>query len=397
MTDFFPEFGAAESPSRARFLKRDGSGDKLKLSVGVVAWNEESGIVQALESILKQTVFRNADGAGFETELIVIANGCTDSTVEVTAGFFEKARREFPDHGAVKLRLEIVPEAGFANAWNLLAHTYSRADADFIYFVNADIVIDQDDAFEWMLNELQKDSGMQVVSPVGRKHIEAAKCKTFCDRLNMAVTRFTEKNQTAQVRGHCFCARAAAMRSVWLPKYFPGAVDGCFKRMIVSNMASTQDKPMRIGLARNAAYTFEAYRTFADIFHRRVRLFVGQTFIETLMSHLKTMRAEQPNLNLMAYLRARDETDSSWLHRLVQLNIHVKGLYATMPSPWFRFRFWNNPKIGTAKKLGMLPVAVIAFIFDIPVILSAAWHLKTGRVSNVWKDTKNKTRVLTAQ
>jgi hypothetical protein len=66
-----------------------------------------------------------------------------------------------------------------------------------------------------------------------------------------------------------------------------------------------------------------------------------------------------------------------------------------MPSPWFRFRFWKNPKINIFKKLGMLPVAVIAFIFDIPVFLSAAWHLKTGRVSNVWKDTKNKETNLT--
>jgi glycosyltransferase involved in cell wall biosynthesis len=367
-----------------------GMSDTLKISVGVVAWNEESSIVLALESILKQSIFRNAQRFGCETELIVIANGCTDRTVEVTADFFEKARREFPEGGPVRLRLEMVPEAGFANAWNLLAHTYSRPDADFIYFVNADIVMNQDSAFEWMLNELQKNSGMQVVSPVGLKHIEAAKCKSLCDRLNLMVTRFTEKNQTAQVRGHCFCARVAAMRSVWLPKRFPGAVDGVFKRMIVSNMASTQDKPSRIGLANNAEYTFEAYRTFRDIYFRRVRLFVGQTFIETLMDHLKALRAEQPKLNLAAYLRARDETDPSWLHRLVQLNIRVKGLYATMPSPWFRFRFWKNPKIGTVKKLGMLPVAVIAFIFDVPVFLSAAWRLKTGRISGVWKDTKNR-------
>ena len=371
--------------------------DTLKISVGVVAWNEESSIALALESILKQSVFRSAKKLECETELIVIANGCTDRTVEVTEDFFKKARGEFPEGGSVRLRVEVVPEAGFANAWNLLAHTYSRPDADFIYFVNADIVINQADAFELMLRGMQKDYVMRVVSPVGHKHIEAAKCKTLSDRLNLAVTRFTESNQTGQVRGHCFCARAAAMRTVWLPKRFPGAVDGCFKRMIVNDMAAAQDNPARIGLAQNASYTFEAYRSFRDIYHRRVRLFVGQTFIETLMRHLKTMRVEQPKLNMTAYLRARDEADPSWLHRLVQLNIHVKGLFATMPSPWFRFRFWRNPKIGLFKKFGMLPAAIVAFLFDIPVFLSAAWRLKTGRISGVWKDTKNKERILAAQ
>lgn len=364
--------------------------DLLKISVGVVAWNEESSIALALESILKQSIFLSTKGLDCETELIVIANGCTDRTVEVTEEFFKKAQLEFPAGGPVRLRLEVVPEAGFANAWNLLAHTYSRPDADYIYFVNADIVIDQNDAFEQMLRRLQRDYAMRVISPVGNKHIEAAKCKSLCDRMNLAITRFTEKNQTAQVRGHCFCACAPAIRSVWLPKYFPGAVDGCFKRMIVSDMAAGEDNPARIGLALNASYTFEAYRTFRDIYFRRVRLFVGQTFIEVLMNHLKIMRDEQPKLNLMAYLRARDETDSAWLHRLVQLRIHVDGLFETMPSPWFRFRFWKNPKIGMIKKLGLLPVAVSAFIFDIPVFISAAWRLKTGRVSDVWKDTKNR-------
>lgn len=371
--------------------------DKLNISVGVVAWNEESSIAAALESILHQSIFEKAGKLGLETELIVIANGCTDRTVEVTAQFFEKERLRFPEGGPVDLRLEVVPEAGFANAWNLLAHTFSRPEANFIFFVNADIVIDQSDAFERMLNTIQKDYDMKVISPVGHKHIEGAHGKTFGDRINLAVTRFTERNHVAQVRGQCFCARANAMRTVWLPKRFPGAVDGAFKRMIICDMASIPDNPARVGIAMDASYTFEAYRTFREIYYRRVRLFVGQTFIETLMRHLKTMREEQPDLNMTAYLRARDEADPAWIHRLVQLSIHVKGLFRTMPSPWFRFRFWHNPKINPFKKVGMLPVAVIAFIFDIPVFFSAAWRLKTGRVSNVWKDTKNKEKALTGE
>ncbi|MGE4488172.1 MAG: glycosyltransferase [Kiritimatiellales bacterium] len=364
--------------------------EPLKISIGVVALNEEATIVAALTSILEQTIFTNAGKLKMEPELVVIANGCTDRTVEVTAQFFGRSRVEFPEGGPVQLRIEDVAEAGFPNAWNLLAHTYSRKDADFIFFVNADIVISQADAFEQMLKTIGKDYDMKVVSPLGIKHIEKAKCKTMYDRLNLAVTRFTEKNQTGQVRGHCLCARSAAMRTVWLPKQFPGAVDGLFKRLIVSDMASRPDNPARIGVASGVFYTFEAYRTFYDIYCRRVRLFVGQTYIETLMRHLKTMKAEQPDLNITAYLRARDDADPAWVHRLVFLSIRVRGLFPTMPSPWFRFRFWQNPKIGVFRKLGMLPVAVMAFLFDVPVFLSAAWLLKVGRVSNVWKDTRNR-------
>ncbi len=364
---------------------------RLNITVGVLAWNEESSIAAALDSILSQSVFSEAGRLGIRAELIVVANGCTDRTVEVTAGFFEKKRIEFPEGGPVELRLEEVAEAGFANAWNLLAHTFSRRDAEYIFFVNADITIDQPDAFERMLDVIRRDYDMKmVVSPLGHKHLERAKCKSLFDRLNLAVTRFTEANQTAQVRGHCFCARAKAMRSVWLPKCFPGAVDGCFKRMVISDLGTHADNPARVGVAPDASYTFEAYRTLRDIWHRRVRLFVGQTYIETLMRHLRSLHTDRSGINITAYLRARDETDPQWIHRLIQLSIYVKGLRFTMPSPWFRFRFLRNPKLTGFRKLTMLPVALTAFLFDVPVFIVAAFRLRTGRISDVWKDTQNR-------
>lgn len=367
--------------------------NQLQISVGVVAWNEESSIEAALASILDQTVFADAGKLGFEPELVVIANGCTDRTVEVTSQFFEKARVQFPEGGPVELRLVEIPEPGFANAWNQLSHTCARKESEFIFFINADIVIDKVDLFEGMIQTIRKDYDMKVISPFGRKHIEAEKCRSLFDRLNLAITRFTERNQTAQVRGHCFCARAPAMRSAWLPKLFPGAVDGLFKRMMISDMALRPDTPSRIGVFPEAGYTFEAYRTFSDIWNRRVRLFVGQTYIETLMRRLKEMRTEQPDLNLTAWLKARDETDPTWVHRLVQLSIHKHGLAYTMPSPWFRFRYLRNPKISFFRKVSMFPIAAIAFLFDVPVFLAAALRLKTGRIADVWKDTKNKETV----
>lgn len=367
----------------------------LNISVGVPAWNEEESIVPALESVLSQTLFRNAAELGISVELLVIANGCTDRTVEVTKRFFEKARETFPESGPVELRLKEIAEPGFANSWNLLSHSFARHDADAIFFVNADIVITRPDLFEQMLSGLRDNPSMQVISPKGRKHIEAARCKSLFDRINLAVTRFTEANQTGQVRGHCFCARASAMRSVWLPRLFPGAVDGLFKRLIVTDLVRRPADTSVIGIIETG-YTFEAYRTFPDIFNRRVRLIVGQTFIETLVRHLQMMRRDRPDTDPTAYLRARDKTDPAWLHRLVQLSIKQDGLRCTMPSPWFRFRYWRNPDIGFFRKLGMLPVALIAFLFDVPVFIAAAVRLQTGRISDVWKDTRNKEKTLAA-
>lgn len=357
--------------------------DILKVSVGVIARNEEARIAAALESILQQTVFRSAKSLCLETELIVVAHGCTDQTVERSEAFLQQAPCESAGDSPVRLRLEAVPEAGVANAWNLLTHTFSRPDTDFIFFVNADIVIDQPDAFEQMLRRLQREYVMKGIVPVGRTPMEAAQRQTLPDRLQLALTRFAE----GPVRGHCLCARAAAARAVWLPKRLPGEVEECFQRMILSDMAAIPENPARIGVAQNAGYTFEACRSFRDMAFRRVRRFVGQAFLQTLLRHLKTMRTEQPGIHMTAYLRVRDELDPSWLDRLVQLSIHVHGLYQTLPSPASRFRFWRQPENSLFKKLSLLPGAVTAFMFDVPVFLSAAWHLKTGRVSAVWNDT----------
>lgn len=369
--------------------------DSLKVTIGMLAWNEETGILPALESICNQSLFQNAVDLGVELELLVIANGCTDRTVEITRSFFSRARETFPDGGPVELRLKEVSEAGFANAWNLLSHSFSRRDADFIFFINADIVITQSDLFEKMLDKLQENQGLLVVSPKGHKHIEAAKCKSLFDRINLAVTRFSDASQSGQVRGHCFCARSSVMRSVWLPRKFPGAVDGLFKRLVVTDMVSRPDDSSCIGVI-DTGYTFEAYRTLRDIANRRVRLFVGQTFIETLVRHIKTMREIRPEMDATAYLRERDKTDPSWLHRLVQLSIKQNGLGFTMPSPWFRFRYLHRSDLGNFRKAVMLPVALIAFTFDLPVFIAAAIRLKTGKVSNVWKDTRNQEKELTA-
>jgi glycosyltransferase involved in cell wall biosynthesis len=363
--------------------------DTLKMSVGVLASNGAAGLALTLESILKQSVFGNAKRLDFEIELMVIACGCTDRAVETADNLIRQARTGFPEAGPVRLRLETVPESGCAGAWNLLAHTYSRSDADYIYVVHEGVVMDQEDAFEMMLRRLQRDYAMKVISPAGRKQFVDTYHHGLSDRLNLAVALFTEKVRKTQIPGPCFCICAPALRAIWLPKYFPGTAESCFNRMIASDLAASQDNPGRIGLATTASCTFEARRKIRDLYAGRVRWFVGQAFLEVLMSHLKTMRDEQPKLNLTAYLRVRDETDSSWLHRLVQLNIHVNGLFEMMPSPSFRFHFWRDPELNSFKKLGRLPIAVSAFIFDIPAFFSAAWCLKTGQVAGIADDTYN--------
>ena len=59
--------------------------DKIRCSVGITAYNEEANIAQLLEAIINQRLHSVEI-----TEIIVIASGCTDHTVEIVQEWMQK-------------------------------------------------------------------------------------------------------------------------------------------------------------------------------------------------------------------------------------------------------------------------------------------------------------------
>jgi hypothetical protein len=103
-------------------------------SVGVMAYNEEAGIADTIDSILGQR-----PSSGTLAEVIVIASGCEDRTCEIVAGI---ARRD----GRVRL-VEQPRREGKASAVNLFI---GKARAPVLVLVSADLVL-ADDALEILL------------------------------------------------------------------------------------------------------------------------------------------------------------------------------------------------------------------------------------------------------
>lgn len=97
----------------------------LECSVGVMAYNEEGSIADALTSVLGQD-----PGAGKLTELIVVASGCTDRTCDIVAGIARQDAR-------VRL-IEQENREGKASAINLFI---SAARSPILVMVSADVVV----------------------------------------------------------------------------------------------------------------------------------------------------------------------------------------------------------------------------------------------------------------
>jgi biofilm PGA synthesis N-glycosyltransferase PgaC len=98
---------------------------ELKCSVGVMAYNEQASIADALTSILGQKV-----SSGRIAELIVVASGCEDRTAAIVTEIARRDRR-------VRL-IEQERREGKASAINLFI---SKARSDVLIMAGADVVM----------------------------------------------------------------------------------------------------------------------------------------------------------------------------------------------------------------------------------------------------------------
>jgi poly-beta-1,6-N-acetyl-D-glucosamine synthase len=128
----------------------DGRDEPVVFSVGVMAYNEEASIADAIESILSQK-----PDCGTLDEVTVVASGCEDRTCEIVA---EIAKRD----SRVKL-IEQSRREGKASAVNLFI---AAARAPVLVLVSADLVV-ADGALEAMLCHFTDPTvGMAGARPV---------------------------------------------------------------------------------------------------------------------------------------------------------------------------------------------------------------------------------------
>lgn len=118
----------------------------LKCSLGIMAHNEEKNIAKAIDAAIGQKII-----SGIVQEIIVIASGCTDNTVNIV--------HKFP---SVKVLIQERRE-GKASAINLFI---KEANGDILILQNADN-IPQENAYEFLIKPfLNPNTGMTGAHPI---------------------------------------------------------------------------------------------------------------------------------------------------------------------------------------------------------------------------------------
>lgn len=164
----------------------------MQISIGILGYNEEYGIVHLLNSLRSQVLLQETP----DLEIVVISNGSQDRMAAV-------ARQELATFKDVQSKVVELPIADKCAAWNHLIHHVARS-ADYYIFLDADVVLAEPTSLKELLQNLTEHPacricGGKVLNPRGEivnRHHADSEC---------------------YIDGKCYALRGDIARNIYIP------------------------------------------------------------------------------------------------------------------------------------------------------------------------------------
>jgi len=357
----------------------------IALSIGILAWNEETSIVPMLDSLFAQSIFRRLLERGHRCEIVCLANGCTDRTVPVTREIFERMERQHPDRDGISAWVADIAEPGRNNAWNRFIHELSAAEAHFLCVMDADIIFNRPDTLALVLEALEQDPHLAGASDWPVKDIAFKRRPSVRERISLATSDMTG-NIAGRLNGMLYCLRTEIARNLYLPRDVVANDDGFFKAAICTDFFRAPSDPTKVVSVRQATHLYEPYLSLPDVINNQKRQMIGQTTVYVIVEHLKTLPLEDRTY-LAETLRSLDLHDPDWLKRLIQTHMAgVRHFWQLFPD-LLGFRWRRYAQLRGMQRITHLPATIAGF----GLTLIASWHaarfLRRG-VSTYWPKTQ---------
>ena len=359
---------------------------RVRVSFGLIAWNEEDSIEAALRSLWHQSIFQEIAHRGFQSEIICVANGCTDSTVDRARGFFKSVQSE-KTAASVSFRVVELTERGKNNAWNSFVHSFSAVNSTCLFLMDADIVV-QGEATLWnMYCALDRDPAASVAVDSPIKDVSLKRRKSIQDRISLAASGLT-RTASAQLTGQLYCIRTRIARQIYLPRDLAACEDGFIKTLVCTDFLTMESNSQRIVLAEGAAHLFQSYRRLSDLLRNQKRQMIGQTVVHILVDkHLKNLPLSE-RLNLGATIRGRELMDHDWLKRLIAQHLSaIKYCWRLFPN-LLRYRFERWRSLHWPRRITHFPSFLAWYVITITASWLAFHSLRKGSI-NYWPDTRS--------
>lgn len=361
----------------------------MKISIGMLAYNESEEISITLHSLFQQSIFQGVN-TNVGIELVVVPNGCTDNTAEVARTTLQELVKS-SNNPFFSWRICEVEEAGKPNAWNLYVHKFSDPSADYLVLMDADIQFLDPCTLESMIKALEKTSDAWVSVDKLVKDVALKPKKNLMEKLSVAVSGLSGA-KSAWICGQLYCARTEVLHKIWMAKGIL-VEDGFLWTMVVTNCLTSTQILHRVILADSASHIFEAYTQINSLLRHELRQVVGNTINDFIYADLQAKCNQLQDAGSL--IKSRNDQDPFWLDKLITTRVKEKGWWV-IPK-WLLLRRLQSISNRPLKKaILLLPVSVIAFFLDLLLCFQANYQLHRWKCNSDQKQQTEKSLGVTS-
>lgn len=274
----------------------------IRLEVGVFAHNEARNILKTLTGMARQ------EATGLDVRVLVLANGCSDDTVDLARTFAEPHNAR-----SLNIRIEVIElaEGGKSRTWNRFVHELSRSDADVLMFADADIELPASDSFLRLVRQSISRPELYVVNSKPIKDIVYRPSDLGLKDRVIAMGSGTLSDWKKAICGQLYVMPAVKARCFHVPIGLP-VEDGFIRAMILTDVLTIDEDLSRID-GDDVFHIFASERSILSLIRHQTRIVIGSAINSAIYGFL----SEIPSAQRRAVLADAAKNDQ-WLPTVIE-------------------------------------------------------------------------------
>ena len=339
-----------------------------RLSVIILCKDEERTIADCLAQICAQSLLARP---GMASEILVVANGCTDGTAARARAF----AGSIAGRPGLTLHVHDLAQGGKSRSWNRAVHELASPSAGTLLFVDSDIELVDDGVFAALFDALAAGGNAAAHTGYPVKAIARKADPGLFDRFSLAASR--SARHPGAINGSLYLIRGDVARSIWLPDETPGE-DGFLNAMVRTDGFSRPDDAGRVLQPALPTHFFTAHSATGFVAHER-RMLVGTIINRWLFEYLWSLGLKTPAGPLIRDWNAREP---QWVQQVIDRNVRSRRWL--IPADVLFGRLPSSRVVGFGRWLARLPLGVAATLLTLPPALLANRTLKLKGAASHW-------------
>jgi len=340
----------------------------VNVDIAVFAYNESHNISNIISNLKKQSILFNPD---FSVKIYLLANGCTDNTVELAQN---ELRKNNPHN---LFELIDLSSPGKSRTWNFFVHHLSRPTAKHLVFCDSDIDIPNPNTIQNLIEMLDDNAALLGVSSKPIKDIVFEPNNlNILDKI-IAGAGGTLNDWRHSLCGQLYVLRTNEAKNIFLPIGLP-VEDGFIRAMLLTDCLANKENINKLNGKDEVFHVYKSERTITQLIKHQVRIVIGSTINATVFSFLR----ENPT-TVKQQLKISSE-DEQWLKKVIDSKLPSWRYGWVHPSFLFKRVLRMLSKKHRPLKLRNVVTLIFGFLFDLIVYIISQVKMALGTGSGHW-------------